>query len=434
MKSFLEEATGVNMLKRALSWGVLLSLLVVSDPCLAASAADKATARDVATQGIELFRAGKYEEALDKLKRAQELYDAPVHLLYMARCQEKLGQLVEAAENYRLLDRHAMPEGAPPAWLSAQEDGRKELASVEPRVPKLTVVLEPKDAPEPTLTIDGAPVSAAVVGIPRPINPGHHKVEVTAKGYEKAAAEVDVAEGESKDVTVKLSQGVTVSGGGSEPGAAQAKKSSKLAIGFMVGMRLAGAVPTGKLTVDPLNSGSEINTSDAFQPGGGVELHAGLRIARYFTPVLFFEGQKFGSGRGGGILGTEIKNPTGSSVGLGLIVGSPPGQMGGFGELDFAPSHVLSLTINPPDGSTNCRISATGGAVRFGGGGTFPVAKWLNLSPFALVTVAKPTKLETDGCSAVATSSIEGVRESDLRTHQIILLGVGGDLIFGSDR
>ncbi len=434
MKSFLKEAIGVNMLKRALSSGVLLSLLVVSDPCLAASAADKATAREVATQGIDLFRSGKYEEALDKLKRAQELYDAPVHLLYMARCQEKLGQLVEAAENYHLLDRYTMPPGAPPAWLTAQEDGRKELATVEPRVPKLKVELEPKDAPEPALTIDGAPVSAAVVGIQRPINPGHHKIDVAAKGYEKATTEVDVAEGESKDLTVKLTQGVTVSGAGSDASGKQEKKSSKLAIGFMVGMRLAGAVPTGKLAVDPMNTSREINISDAFQPGGDVELHAGLRIARYFTGVLYFEGQKFSGGSGGGILGSEIKNPTGSSVGLGLIVGTPPGQMGGFGELDFAPSHVLSLTITTPDGAKDCRVSATGGAVRFGGGGTFPVAKWLNLSPFALVTVAKPTKLEAEGCSAVATAAIEGVRESDLRTHEIILLGVGGDLIFGNDR
>ena len=32
---------------------------------------------------------GKYADALDRLRRAQALYDAPVHLLYIARAQDK---------------------------------------------------------------------------------------------------------------------------------------------------------------------------------------------------------------------------------------------------------------------------------------------------------------------------------------------------------
>ena len=68
-------------------------------PASAQSAADKATARQLAVHGIKLYGDGKYSEALDKLQRAQTLYDAPVHLLYIARCQHKLGMLVESAES-----------------------------------------------------------------------------------------------------------------------------------------------------------------------------------------------------------------------------------------------------------------------------------------------------------------------------------------------
>ena len=83
----------------ALGIAALASVSLVQAPALAQSAADKATARNLATAGIKLYQQQKFEEALDKLKRAQELYDAPVHLLYMARCYVKLNKLVEGAEN-----------------------------------------------------------------------------------------------------------------------------------------------------------------------------------------------------------------------------------------------------------------------------------------------------------------------------------------------
>src|SRR3954447_22964999 len=111
--------------------------LLTAVPTFAETAADKATAREVATEGLGLYKEEKYAEALDRLKRAQALYDAPVHLLYIARSQDKLGQLVESVETYRQLDRYQLPQGAPEAWVTAVEEGRKELSRIEPRVPKV---------------------------------------------------------------------------------------------------------------------------------------------------------------------------------------------------------------------------------------------------------------------------------------------------------
>lgn len=422
------------MSKWAFALGLSVPVLFFCAPSFATTAADKATARELATSGIELFRSGKYEEALDKLKRAESLYDVPVHLLYIARTEEKLGHLVESAEMYRQLDHFTLPAGAPPAWVTAQEDGRKELPLVEPRVPKLRVLLVPKEVAEPTLSIDGAQVSSAIVGVERPINPGKHHVEVSAKGYASASADVEVAEKESRDVTVKLETApVAATGpGAATTGAPAAKKPSRLSIGFMAGLRLGGAVPTGKLSTETPTNTKELNVSDYFQPGGAIELHAGVRIARYFTPVLFGEWEKYSAGSGRLLGVVDLKNPASASFGLGLMVGSPPGMMGGFGEIDFVLAHSLSATAKQPDGS-ECKVSASGGGVRFGGGGTFPVLKWLNLSPFAMVTIAKPTKYDPSGCLPAISSALGQYSESDFRTHEIIVLGVGGDLILGND-
>jgi Flp pilus assembly protein TadD len=92
---------GASLLRLALVVAAGAATVVSSVPAQAQSAADKATARQLATQGIKLYGEGKYAQALDLLQRAQTLYDAPVHLLYIARCQHRVGQLVESAETYR---------------------------------------------------------------------------------------------------------------------------------------------------------------------------------------------------------------------------------------------------------------------------------------------------------------------------------------------
>src|SRR5215471_15936936 len=154
-------AAGRRLLRTA---SLVLLLGSLADSALAQTAADKATAREAATEGIRLYKSGKYADALDRLRRAQSLYDAPVHLLYIARAQDKLGQLVEASENYRLLDHYTLPAGAPAAWTSAVEDGRKELANLEPRIPKLRIVATPANLKDAAVEIDGAKVSSAVLG------------------------------------------------------------------------------------------------------------------------------------------------------------------------------------------------------------------------------------------------------------------------------
>lgn len=427
---------------RSLWWILSIGLVTATTAqrVLAESAADKATAREVATQGIELYRAEKYPDALDRLRRAQALYDAPVHLLYIARCQDKLGQLVEAAENYRLLDHYALPSGAPPAWVSAVEDGRKELQALEPRVPKLRILTEP-GVRDPTLRVDGSPVSAAVLGIPRAINPGPHHIELSVSGYEPGAADVVIQEKESKDVTVRpgrpiVAQPPPVVGPTPPPGQPAAQpagpEEKPALIGFLAGLRFGGTVPTGQaLHVGPSNGGQDVNMSDVFQSGGGVELHAGVRIAQYFTPVLYGDTHTFAPGNGP----AGFEKPTGPnsrSIGIGLIIGTQPHKLGGFGEIDFA-AEAYGFTAR--HAVEECKVKASGGALRLGGGGFLPVLSFLNATAFAMVTIGRFTSLDVSGCGpengTFVSRDIDGDNQ---RTHSSVFIGLGGDFAFGADR
>ncbi len=191
--------------RRAVS---LLFAVLVSSTALAQSDADRAAARQLAESGIKLRKEGKLAEALDKLQRAQQLVDAPTHLLQIAQIQEHMGQLVESSETYRKLARAPLGANAPAVFVKAKEQGAAELAALEPKVPGLTIVLEPS-VTDASVKLDGVVVPPALIGAARPTNPGAHVIDVTAPGYEAVSVRVQLAISEKKLEKISLKASAT---------------------------------------------------------------------------------------------------------------------------------------------------------------------------------------------------------------------------------
>ncbi len=192
------------LLPALLAIAVSTPVLVMGLARAQVSDAERAAARDLFKQGDELQRAGKFADALDKFQRAQQAFAAPTNVLRIAECQTQLGKLVEATESYRSVVRWQLPPGAPPAFQSAIDQARGELAQVEPRVPKLLVQVTPANVQNESLVIDGTAVPAALVGEPIPLDPGDHKVTVTATGYASPEQTVTLKERETKTLNVAL--------------------------------------------------------------------------------------------------------------------------------------------------------------------------------------------------------------------------------------
>ncbi len=184
-----------------------LAFPLVASGALAQSDSDRAAARQLAETAVKLKGEGKYAEALDKLQRAQSLVDAPTHLLLIAETQAALGQLVESAETYRKLTRLSIDAKAPAAFKKAQEQGARELAELEPKIPLLTLSVDPPNAAELVVKLDGVVVPAALIGVERPTNPGAHRVEVTATGFEPQQLTVSLSQGARKSEKVALKAG-----------------------------------------------------------------------------------------------------------------------------------------------------------------------------------------------------------------------------------
>lgn len=150
---------------------------------------------------------GRWADAVDMFTRAESMVHSPVHLLYMARSYEKLGSLVKARESYIRITNEELPAGASQPIKEAKSDAQKELDALEPRVPYVSVVVQGVGPKPVTVTMDGVNVPPALLGVPRPVDPGEHKFEAVAEGMDSAVSSISVKEGRSETVVLTLHPG-----------------------------------------------------------------------------------------------------------------------------------------------------------------------------------------------------------------------------------
>src|SRR5262245_12687203 len=120
----------------------LALLLIPTVASAQVSDANKAAARALAQQGQDALDEKDFTTAADRFTRAGELLHAPTLALGLARAQVGLGKWVAAQETYLRLLREGVPAHAPPAFVKAMADARKEVDALAPRIPSLTVQLK----------------------------------------------------------------------------------------------------------------------------------------------------------------------------------------------------------------------------------------------------------------------------------------------------
>jgi hypothetical protein len=182
----------------------LATLLAAREALADATPAEIAAARQLGTEGVHLADAGRCDQAIEKLARAEALYHAPTILGRLGECQVKQGKLVEGTENLQKVVREQLDPKAPTAFVKAKERAKKVLDAALPRIGKLKIVVVAPPGTEVSVKIDGEPVSSAFVGQDRPTDPGEHFVEATAQGYLKSSETVELKDGGDASVTLKL--------------------------------------------------------------------------------------------------------------------------------------------------------------------------------------------------------------------------------------
>lgn len=169
-----------------------------------AAAADKAAARALATEGKNAYQAGKYEEAIEFLKKAERQYHAPTHQYLMALSHEGLKQYVEALELHYSIVNESLPENASQVLHDTQDRAAEKIKELEPRIAKLVVEVEPADLDEIKVVVNEHALSADLLGVPRRSNPGKKTIEVSAPGYETQTRQVELEEGGEERLTIRM--------------------------------------------------------------------------------------------------------------------------------------------------------------------------------------------------------------------------------------
>jgi hypothetical protein len=160
------------------------------------SAADRATARRLATEGQIALKKGDYDTAADRFQRANDLLSAPTFLVRLARARVGQGRLVEAHEIYRKIIRDGVESDAPDAFKRALAEAKQEVKAVEPRLAWVSVNVVGANPNEVEVQLNNAVIPSAALGAQRPVDPGTLKVRATAEGYHPAEVDVRLAEGE----------------------------------------------------------------------------------------------------------------------------------------------------------------------------------------------------------------------------------------------
>jgi hypothetical protein len=169
-----------------------------------ASAADKETARTLMTEGRAKRAAGDHQGALEAFKKADEIMHVPTTALEVGRELEALGRLTEARDTYLAVSRSEPAPNEPKPFTEARKEAERLADVIAARIPSVKILLPgvPSDT-KMKITIDGVEVPSAVVGVPRKIDPGSHEVVVSVGATEKKG-NVDLAEAETKDLTIEF--------------------------------------------------------------------------------------------------------------------------------------------------------------------------------------------------------------------------------------
>jgi hypothetical protein len=186
----------------SLRHAVLLAALL--SPALAAAQQpppDRQTAaRTLAQEGLKLYGADHYTEALASFREADALFHAPSVTLYIARCQRKLNKLLDARATYEQILAEPVAKDASTQFVQAHVEAGQEVEGLKHRVPTVRVAVAGVPASDVSVTLDGTPLDGT-----REVDPGAHTVEIRRRAPAASITRtVTLAEGDHPTVTVDL--------------------------------------------------------------------------------------------------------------------------------------------------------------------------------------------------------------------------------------
>jgi hypothetical protein len=218
--------------------------------------------------GVEAYEAGDFAGASERLEKAYALLKAPSLGLWSARALAKLGRLVRASERYAEVTRLEVSSGDVAIQKQAQEDAARELASLRPRIARLSIAILGARSADVAVSVDGVALPYAQRSAPVAVDPGRHVIE-GQKGAHKVRSEIALAEGQQASVQLRFAAATLPSGEQNTPhtqtqAQAQASNDPWRTVGWVtLGLGAAGLTAGAVLGVSLLEDRDHFAASDA---------------------------------------------------------------------------------------------------------------------------------------------------------------------------
>lgn len=140
-------------------------------------------------KGRELVTAGRFAEACPKFAESQKLEPTLGTLLNLAACHEQERKLASAWVEFSEAKELASEQHQ----ADREKFAREHMASIEPRLPKLTIQVAPSSVVDGLeIRLDDTLVGKPAWGTAMPVDFGVHRARATAKGRKTWEASVDV--------------------------------------------------------------------------------------------------------------------------------------------------------------------------------------------------------------------------------------------------
>jgi hypothetical protein len=239
--------------------------------------------------GDQKAAAGDLAAALKAYQAADAIMGVPTTGIELARTQEKLGRLIEARDACIAVTRFPVAAREPAAFTKAREAAKRLAEELGARIPSLVLRISgPPPGTEIQANLDDKPLASDLVGLPIKINPGQHRVVAEASGFRPVERELDVAEGETKELSLVLSRAkassapetsaprAVVAPAEKEPGPTR----TLMWVGFGVGGAavVTGAV-TGVASLSATNRAKELCEDTRCPPEAQDDINSGTTLA-----------------------------------------------------------------------------------------------------------------------------------------------------------
>lgn len=227
---------------------------VVTLTCASAAAAAE-DPEQLFSEGNTLMDQGKYEEALTRFERAQKIDPGVGTQFNIAVCNQKLGRLAVAYQNFVEVQRLAHAAGK----TQREEAAKQKLTELLPKLS--TFVITSRDPGDVIVKLDGQILPKASWAFV-PVDAGTHHIEASAPNRKSFTLDVAApAAGQHTDVEVPVllaAEGKTVT-------VTKETTNTKRTVGYVVGgvglVGLAAAGVTGLMILDAKS------TADKHCPG-----------------------------------------------------------------------------------------------------------------------------------------------------------------------